>query len=196
MRKIELGLALVAALVFGVAMTASASASSFLSSVTKAKLLSENVATQVFTTEEGTVECTEVPIEKGETGTAGAEESSLLVSIKFKVTKCIAFGVVATIITEFHYLYLANNELADLNNLVKIVANTPFGTCEVSIKGKQKLKAVKYSTNGNNIKLEPNVTGITYTAGSGCQKPGTFTNGKYTGNFELMISGGSLSFMP
>ncbi len=195
MRKIKLGLALVAALVFSVAaMTASASASSFLSSVTGAALLSEKVENQVFTTEEGTVECTVAKIVKGVTGTAGAEEASQLAEIKYE--KCLAFGFVPTTLTNAHYTFLASGK-ADLNNLVKIVSSNGLGgTCEVSVKAKQNLGTIKYSTVGNNIKIEPTVTGITYTAGSECPKPGTFTTGSYKGNSEAMISGGSLSFMP
>ncbi len=195
MRKIKPGLALVAALAFGAATTASASASSFLSTLTKAKLLSENVTNQVFNTEEGTFECTEAKIEKGETGTAGAEESSQLAEIKYG--KCLFFGVVPTTFTNWDYLYLASGK-ADLDNLVKWISNNGLGgTCEIIWKSKQNLGTIKYINSGNNIKFEPAIAGIEYTAGSGCSRPGTFKTGTYKGNFEAMIaSPGKLSFMP
>lgn len=195
MRKVKLGLALVAALVFGVAMTASASASSFLSTLTKAKLLSEKVENQVFTTEEGTVECSEAKTVKGETGTAGVEEPSQLAEIKYE--NCLAFGFVPTTLTNADYTFLATGGKSDLNNLIKIVSsNGVGGTCEVSVAAKQNLSSVKYTNSGKNIKIEPSITGIKYTASSGCSRPGTFTTGTYKGNTEAMISGGTLSFMP
>lgn len=183
--RIKLGLALVAALAFSIAMTASASAASFLSSA-KAKLLSENVAAQVFKTNAGEVKCSEAKIEAGET--TGTEVTVQLAEIHYG--KCVAFGFVPTTLKNADYLFEAGGT-AKLDNLVLIVSNG----CEVSVPA-QKVGTIKYSTNGNNLKLEPAVKGIEYTAAACPSGNGKATNGEYKGNSEAMIAGGTVSFMP
>lgn len=188
MRRIQIGLGLIATLMFSVAMTSSASATSFLSSITKAKILLEKVASQVFTTSEGNIECSAAKIEKGETGTAGAEELVQLVEIKYE--NCLAFGFILTEFSNADFLLLPSNTV-HLSKLVKLVSSTG---CEISVPPGL-YTASKYSNVGKNIKFEPNLTGIHYTANK-CTSNGSFTNGTYTGTSEMMIAGGTLSFMP
>ncbi|MGN6253925.1 MAG: hypothetical protein ACTHO8_02950 [Solirubrobacterales bacterium] len=58
------------------------------------------------------------------------------------------------------------------------------GNCTVTVPSQSGLSSVTYenvSTKPTDIRIIPNITGITYTGSSGCAKPGTFTNGKYHG---------------
>lgn len=187
--RIKIGLALVAALVFSVGATASASAASFLSSA-KAKLESLNVATQVFNTEAGTTECTEAKITAGES--SGTEASAQKATIEYK--GCKAFGFVNVEISPAEYDFHGNGEVS----IEKLILISTAG-CDVSVPA-QTVEKVDYATNGNNILLEPLVTGILYTAAnlSGspkCLKTGEFKNGTYKGHSEVMIPNGKLSFM-
>jgi hypothetical protein len=183
--RIKIGLALVAALVFSIASTASASAASFLSSA-KAKLESLNVATQVFETEAGTTECTEANITAGES--TGLEASAQKATIEYK--KCTAFGFIEVTITPAEYDFHSNGEVS----IEKLISIKTTG-CEVSVPA-QTVEKVDYATSGNNILLEPLVTGILYTASGGsCRKTGEFKNGTYKGHSEVMIPNGKLSFM-
>jgi hypothetical protein len=185
MRSIKLGLALVAALAFSVAMTASASAASFLASGKEA-LLTAKVAKQVFKTREGTVECSEAKIVKGES-TAG-ETTSQEAEIEYK--KCLAFGAIPTELKNALYNFLASGS-THIKNTIKIVSSG----CTVVV-GPQSVSSVGYKTVGNNIELIPKVTGIAYKGENGCPQVGTFADGEYTGNSEVMTASGKLSFMP
>jgi hypothetical protein len=185
MRSIKLGLALVVALVFGVAMTASASATSFLSSA-KEKLLSTNVADQVFVTEAGTTECTKAPITAGES--SGTETTEQKATIKYE--SCTAFKIAEVTISPAEYAFQADGEV----EILKLISIKVTG-CEVSVPA-QTVSKVDYATKGSNILLEPLVTGILYTAsGSLCAKTGEFKNGTYKGHAEVMTASGSLSVM-
>jgi uncharacterized low-complexity protein len=197
MRSIKIGLALVAALVVGVAMTGSASAAlSFLTTLSKAALLSEGVQEQVFKTKAGEVKCNEAKIEAGLTGTAGKEELVQLVEIHYSgKPNCLAFGFVPTELKNADYLFLPDGTV-HIDNEIKIVAST----CEVQVPP-QLVGSIKYTNTTNsekhtNIKIEPNVTGILYTAKGCTMGNGEFKDGTYTGNAEAMIAGGSISFMP
>lgn len=187
MRSIKLGLALVAALAFSATVTASASAASFISSETKAKLLSEGVQSQVFKTNAGEVKCSEAKIEAGETGTVDLPESVQLAEIHYG--NCLAFGFVPTTLKNADYLFLPNGTV-HIDSEVTIVG----GGCEVKVPA-QSVGTVKYSDNGNNIKIEPNVTGILYTAKSCPSGNGEAKNGTYTGNSEAMIASGAVEFV-
>jgi hypothetical protein len=186
MRSIKLVLGLAVGLVFGVAMTASASASSFLSSAKEA-LLSTNVSAQVFVTEAGTIECTKAKITGGESGGTESNEAKGVV----KYESCEAFGFVELTISPVEYLALADGE----GHILKLVGIETTG-CEVSVPA-QLINKFDYATKGNNLLIEPLVTGLKYTAsGSLCTKSGTFANGTYKGHSEVMIAHGTLSFMP
>jgi hypothetical protein len=184
MKSIKLGLSLIAALVFSVAMTTSASAQSFLSSA-KEKLLSTNVAKQVFVTEAGTTECTKAPITSG--NSSGMETTEQTATVKYE--GCTAFGFAEVTISPVEYTFRANGEV-----LIDKISFVTTG-CEVSVPA-QTVSKVDFATKGSNILLEPLVTGILYTAtGSFCAKTGEFKNGTYKGHSEVMIATGSLSFM-
>jgi hypothetical protein len=187
MRSIKLGLGIVAVLIFSVAMTASASASlAFLSSA-KEKLLSANVAEQVFVTEAGTTECSKATITAGES--SGGEATEQAATIKYE--GCLAFGFAEVTISPAEYIFLASGEV----HIAKLISIKTIG-CEVSVPA-QLVGKVDYATKGNNILLEPLVTGILYTgSGTLCSKTGEFKNGTYKGHSEVMIPTGILSFMP
>jgi uncharacterized low-complexity protein len=189
MRYIKLGLALVAALVFSVTMAASAFAAlSFLSSVSKAKLSSTGVQTQVFKTNAFEMQCSEAKIEAGETAAAGVEATVQLAEVHY--SKCLVFGFIPTTFTNFDYLFLPSGTV-HLDNTVTLVASG----CELKWPP-QLVGTVKYVNSGNNIKLEPNISSILYTAKSCPSGNGEAKNGTLTGNSEWTISGGKLSFMP
>jgi hypothetical protein len=186
MRSIKLGLGIVAVLIFSVAMTASASATAFLSSA-KEKLLSTNVAEQVFVTEAGTTECSKATITAGES--SGAEATEQSATIKYE--NCKAFGFVEVTISPAEYVFLASGEV----HIQKLISIKTTG-CEVSVPA-QLVSKVDYVTKGSNLLLEPLVTGILYTgSGALCTKSGTFKTGTYKGHSEAMIAAGTLSFMP
>lgn len=186
MRSIKLGLGLMAALAFSIAMTASASAASFLSSA-KEKLLSTKVATQQFVTDQGTVECTGATITAGESSGAEATEQAATISY----SGCKAFGFVNVDISPAKYVFLASGEVHQ-----QTVTITVLGLgCTLTVPT-QLVNKVDYATKGNNIELEPLVTGIVYSGGSGCSPSGLLTNGTYKGKSESMIANGTLSFMP
>jgi hypothetical protein len=183
------GLALVALIAFGAMSISSASAASFLSSA-KAKLLSANVATQIFKTDQGTVECSKALIDEGES--SGTETTSQLALILYQ--GCIAFGIAEVDISPAHYIFLSSGEV-HIAKLISIKVLGLFGGCEISVPA-QLVNSVDYKTNGNNLLLEPLVKNIHYTANSSCSPSGSFTDGTYSGRSEAMIQGGSLSFMP
>lgn len=152
------------------------------------KLLTTKVQTQVFSTEEGTVECTEAIVASGTSSTAAS--ASQLAELKYG--KCTAFGLVSAEISPADYVFEANGEV-HIEKLIKFFA--PALGCEVSVPA-QSAKEIKYDDNDGNIELLPKVTGILYTANSKCTKPGEFKNGTYTGNSEVMIAKGGLAFVP
>lgn len=186
--RIKLGVALLAALVFSAVMTSSAfGALSFLSTISKAKLLSEKVENQVFVSNGGTVECAEAKIIKGETGTAGAEEAAWLAEIQYE--DCVVFGFLPNTFTPADLLFLPSGTV-HLDKEIKVLA----GGCELTFPP-QLFGTDKFATSGHNVKVEQNVTGILYTI-KNCVTNGTAKNGTLKGNFEVMIAGGSVSFMP
>jgi hypothetical protein len=190
MRTIKMGLALMAVLMFSVAMTASSASAALSFLATKLeKLLSTKVETQVFSTENGTVECTEANIEGG-TSNDNGEQLFQLALIKYG--NCTAFFFVKAEIGLADYLFDAATGLVKIDKLILITV--PGNSCETSVPA-QTDGTVKYDNSGNNILLLPNVSGINYTA-NGCSHNGSFTNGTYTGNSEAMIANGTLSFMP
>jgi hypothetical protein len=152
------------------------------------KLLSTKVQTQVFTTEEGTVECTEAVVAAGTSSTAATTSQSA----ELKYGKCTAFGFVSAEISPADYAFQANGEV-HIEKLIKFFA--PALGCEVSVPA-QSAREIKYDDNDGSIELLPKVTGILYTANSKCTKPGEFKNGTYAGNSEVMIAKGGLAFVP
>jgi hypothetical protein len=186
---LKLGVGIVAALMLSIAMTASASAAEFLASKVE-KLLAEKVSTQVFVTHAGTVECNTVNILAGTTALQSAEQLALV-----DYEKCTAFGFIEVTISPAHYTFLANGTVHILK-LIKIF--TRANGCEVSVPV-QSTNKVDYKTNGNNILIEPLVTGILYTQNANCAGHGQGSllhNGTYKGHLEVMIPNGTLKFDP
>jgi hypothetical protein len=187
---LKLGVGIVAALMLSIAMTASASAAEFLSNKAGEKLLAEKVATQVFKINAGEVKCNTVNILAG---TTVAKSTKQLALVDYE--KCTAFGFIEVRISKAHYLFLASG-LVHISQLIKIF--TPANGCEVSVP-KQTIHGVTYKNNAakTNIIVEPNVSNIEYTQNARCAGgEGTFTNGTYSGNLEVMIKTGTVSFDP
>lgn len=185
MRKIKLGLGLIAMLAFGIAMTATASAASFLSSA-KEKLLYTNVSEQAFVTEAGTAECSNEAVTAGES--AGAETTEEDVTVQY--SGCTAFGFLEATISPAEYGLSTEGEVF----IKKLISIKTIG-CEVSVPA-QSVNKMDYATKGNNLLFEPLISGIEYTvSGSVCAKTGAFANGTYKGHSEMMIAHGTLSYM-
>ncbi len=186
---LKLCVGVVAALMLSVAMTASASAALLLFLSTKnEKLLAEKVSTQVFKVEAGEVRCNTVNILVGTTA-AKSEDQLALVDYE----NCTAFGFITVRISPAHYLFLANGTV---HILKEIKINVPANGCEVGVPA-QETHSVAYKNSGKNILIEPNVTGIKYSQNANCGGgAGNFANGTYTGNLEVMIPNGTVSFDP
>lgn len=179
-----LSVAVVSVCVLGIAMVANVSAQQFHASTT-GKLLGKQLGNQVFETGAGTVTCTTA----ASTGTATA----LLVLtqlIETKYSNCTAFGFAEVKINTAKYLFSADNGQVTLDNTILI--EVPLGGCSVSVPP-QALKQVVYDNSNKKIIELSKVTGIQST-GSGGLCGGTNTVGTYTGNNQLELDGGTVSW--
>jgi hypothetical protein len=152
MRNIrQLGLALVTVCAFCAMAVSSASASLFLAHP-PGLLLAKALLTQVFHTHAGNVECTALK-GHGEATSLRALTQELTISY----TGCTAFGLAAKI-TTVKYLFSADNGLVTLLNTVLITATG----CTVTVPSNKNtsLQTLKYLNNGNDIIVDPEVTGI------------------------------------
>jgi dGTP triphosphohydrolase len=184
--RIKLGLAVVAAFALSIAITASASAAGFLASKAE-KLLAEKTSAQIFTTDQGEVNCGTVNILAGTTSTS--ETTSQEAEVDYE--NCKAFTFIEVQISKAIYLFQASGSVI-IDKLIKIFV--PADSCEISVPA-QTVNSVDYETKGNNILIEPLVNGIHYTQGTHCNVSGALTNGTYKGHIEVMIPSGTVSFM-
>jgi hypothetical protein len=93
-------------------------------------------------------------------------------------------------VTTAKYLISADL-LANLTNTV--VIKVPVAGCDITIKPQNTLKAMKYKNTGKNVVVEPNVTSIK-SEGSGGECGGASSTGTYTGNTEVSVAGGTISW--
>ncbi len=165
----------------------------FTSSKAGVKLASTALATQVFTTAAGKVECKKVKVLSGNTVVAAEFQSA-----EVEYTECKAFGLAASNI-KASYEFFAGETAAKPTTkpYVKILKNITieagFGSCVVTVPaaGNEKLQAISYKTNGTTLKkveLIPNIAGITSSgSGVGCTYASE-SKGTYTGNSEVEAS--------
>lgn len=181
MRRIT-GLAIMVACAVSAIAVSNASASHF-SSTAAGALTVKKPQTQLFTTNEGNVECTVVKLTKGT-----AALLSLVQHATIQYEKCKAFGLTATI-TPALYLFSADNGQVSVENTITITTLT----CVVNVgsTSNKSLKTVVYKNSGSLIVLEPSVKSITYEAETGCPSPGTFSNGTYSGTSEIGLASGT-----
>jgi hypothetical protein len=177
-------------LVSMLALSGVASAHVFESTVT-GNIKAVKNGTQVFKTlpTGGTpVECTKVTVTKG-TAQSGAQ-LHILAEIFYSGCTVTAFKFEAKITTA-KYLFSADL-LAALENTISITV--PIANCAITVKP-QDLWTVKYLNSGNNIIVDPEVTGILSEASGGeCGTTGHMSTGTYTGSTEVEVVGGKIKW--
>jgi hypothetical protein len=185
----KLIVSLLAVLALSSVAVASASAHEFIASKT-GTLKGHALNTQEFTTNGGVVKCTEA-------ATTGKVTETKATSQVVKVTygKCTAFGFVETTISPAEYLLDASGAVKILNTILIDVKVPIIGTCSVTV-GPQEIastSSVSYANKSGKIEEKSNVEGITYTSSGGsCGSSGT--NGKYVGNNEVELEGGTVEW--
>jgi len=165
---------------------ASASAASF-TSTEEGPIKGKALTTQVFETNAGPVNCTTAET----TGSVVALESAEQhVTVNYK--NCKAFsGLVSVSISPATYLFTSSGSVHIVNPIVITVS---LGGCTQTVPA-QTVSSVSFEGNSSGNLVEKSaVTGIKYeTSGGLCGSAGT--NGKYSGNNEVELTGpGSLSF--
>ena len=181
----SLGMTLIAML----AISGVASAHNFKSTAT-GNLKAVSNQNQVFSTGIGsTVTCKKVTIAKGTASTG--EQLHVLVEIHYDECKAEGFGLkLEAAIHLAQYLFNADNELVKLENTIVILIP---GICQITVKP-QDLKAVLYKTSGKHVVVEPHVSGITSEGSGSVCGSGVSTTGTYTGNTEVEVEGGEISW--
>jgi hypothetical protein len=165
---------------------ASALASQFTASAT-GSLAGKALESQVLTTNGGTVICNNAQTTGTITSIATYEQH-----VKVDYSLCAIFGFGGHI-SPATFLFTSGGAV-HLKNTVTITP-TFFGSslCTTTIPP-QVMSSVSYSNNGNNLIVQPNVTGIKYTTeGVFCGASGS--NGTYEGRNEInRVGGGSVSY--
>jgi len=203
-----MGLALVAVLALGAVVASSASASTFEAESYPVTLTGSQIGTDVFTTNAGTVSCTNATYH----GSSSAASSTVEVAPTY--SGCTAFGFINTPIDVNGCKYLfhsgAKNSADNYAGTVDIVCpkvETEGGTihntsivvtgagCTVTIGSQSGLSGITFVDNTTASPKKDVTTKIAisqkiaYTVDAGCSttKAGSFTNGSYTG--EATVTG-------
>ena len=177
-----IGLTLAAMFALSAAVTATAGASTFLSTVT-GSIKAVATQTQVFTTAAGKVECTALSATNG-----SAALSALTQLVVIQYSNCKAFGLAATV-SPAHYLFSADNGLVTIDNQITIKATA----CQVTVPP-QMVYTVKILDTPLWIIFEPNVTGITSEGSGTACTYAKESKGTYTGSSLVSVAGGSISW--
>jgi hypothetical protein len=187
-RKLKaLGLALAAVMALA-AFAGSASAAEFHSEVAHTEISGSQVGSAVFTTNAGTVKCTEATY----SGTQTTGVTSTEVTVTPKYGGCTAFGFIgATIDVNGCPKRFTANASPFLHLICfekSIEITTP--TCTVTVGAQTIGLGLTYTNEGagttRDIRVKASVSGLTYTQHNksfpNCTGgAGTFTNGTYTG---------------
>lgn len=194
-------LALAAVIVASGLAATTASAFKFEAEKYPATGVGTNTNTHVFKVEAGEVKCTEVIFK----GALSAASETLRAKAEYK--GCTAFGFPATVSMEgCEYEFRVGEEVslnhyngsdAIVNSTGKSCEEKPAKivtlSCTVSTGPQANLKTVEYENlNSSSWEKTPHppfaevesssvITGSTYTESSGCLKPGTHSNGTYSG---------------
>ena len=178
------------ALVSMLALSGVASGHNFKSSVA-GNLKAVTNTNQLFNTGASSdVTCTKVAIVKG----AATKELQLSVLAEIEYTGCTvtAFGIkFEATVSLAQYEFSADNELVRLENT--IVIKVPIESCNITVKP-QDLKAVLYKNSGKHVVVEAHVSGIASEASGKACGSGKSTSGTYTGNTEVEVVGGEISW--
>ncbi len=176
----------VALIVLAAPLASSASAHEFVASkIGKGKVRSTTA--QVFKTAAGDVECAkasgnfEVTALKGET----------LEVPKLAYTECTGFGV-AVSVSAGDYEFKASGTVS----FKKSLAISPEGLgCEIvfGMKGNSGLEKVSYADSVGKLRIAEELTGLAYT-GTGGACGGTSSGGRYDGDLEVELEGGTIEW--
>jgi hypothetical protein len=186
-----LGLAALAVCAFGAFSAASASAAEFHSSVEHSVLDGSQIGTDVFTTNAGTVSCSEANYVGTQTAKTTTTQSALAT-----YSGCTAFGFASVPIhvNGCEYLFhAASPNTVDIVCPEGKVIEVTGPNCTVTVGSQTGKTAVTFTTEGKSpkrdVKVTVNLTGINYTQhGKGffpCTS-GSFTNGTYKGETTVI----------
>jgi hypothetical protein len=186
----KLGALAAAVLALSTIGAANVSAAQFTASTT-GSLTGKALATQVFTINGGTVECSAA-------ASSGTIEkiADTRQHVTVKYSGCSGFGVPTVDISDATYLFTSNGTEHIQNTIT--IEPTVFQTalCTVTVKP-QSVGTIDFENSGaNNVKVTPTVTGIVYESTGGiCGSGGS--NGTYKGANEISrVGGGALRFDP
>jgi hypothetical protein len=186
----KFGVLAVAVFALSVVGVASASAAEFTASAT-GSIEGHALENQVFTTNGGTVTCSTAKTKGAIVKTASAEQEA-----NVNYSGCTAFTFATVDISEAKYIFNASGTA----QITKAITITPTllgsSLCTVTV-GTQTVSTTGFANAGtSNVKVSPNVTGISYTStGGSCGASGT--NGTYKGANEVnREGGGTLRFDP
>lgn len=185
-----LGLALVAMLALSGLAVSSASASLFLAHPTggtfPALILDVNVGNHTFQVGTGApVVCTSAKSHGIATSLFG-----LLQKETVNYSGCTAFGFVVSAVSQAEYLFSADLKVTQLNTVVITVkAITPCWVI-VSPSGNANLDSVHYGNEGNDLKINATVKGITAWGSGGECPEGTTKTASYSGESRAWLEAG------
>ena len=188
MRTFKKLVVVMAVLVLSAVGAANASAAEFTSTA-EGVLHGEAEETQVFTINNGTIECEAIEFTGGKTDLAGTSQHATV-----EYTECVAFVVADVHISPATYLFTANGEV-HIEDPITIEVTVPLGLdCHVTV-GPQTVATVDYSSASGKLTLDPTISGIEYTTTGNMFWCGTGgTNGTYTGASIVELTGGELAF--
>lgn len=168
-----------------VAASAAQAAPLFHVETAPATITGEQIGTQEFTTEEGTVKCTTAKFTGTSSVTATATQE-----LTPSYSGCTAFfgflpATVETHSCKYRFNLVEGSSPAtatvDITGCGGTVIVVKTAECEVTVGEQSGLHHVTFKNTGSkttrDIDATLTVEGITYTAGSGCSKPGTFNTG-------------------
>jgi hypothetical protein len=184
----SVGLTVVAVFLLSAAFAVAAQAQEFHSDAEAGKtttLAGEQSTENVFKTNQGTIKC-----KKSTLGGSMVGASAEMIALHPTYSECTQFGQAATANSEeIYYTYTWTIPLLWYHMRVSIgpspLAFTAASSgCVVTI-GEQTVDHIKFETKEvagvKHLFATYEISGLKYTAGSKCSKPGTFEDGTYTG---------------
>ncbi|HEX8752683.1 MAG TPA: hypothetical protein VF731_04625 [Solirubrobacterales bacterium] len=163
-----------------------------------ATITGEQIGTQVFNTEEGKVECKVAKF----TGTSNVTATATQ-ELAPEYKECTAFGFVGATVNPEGCKYRFNLVEGSSPPTATVDVVCPSGqsikvstlSCVVSVGSQTGLSHAVFANNGSgetrDLKVSVTVSGVAYTASSGCSKPGSFTNGTLNGEATVKADSGS-----
>jgi hypothetical protein len=168
------------------AATAQASAASFEASGT-GKLQGNSLNSQSFTNNSGAFSCAKASL---------AGSATQLVSTDLKLTvqyeSCTYFGFAIFPASPAEFDFHANGEVDLLN---PFTFSLPAGGCKITVLAQNGLGSDTYENHSGKLIVKNHLYGMRYSSSGGlCGSSGS--NMTTSGNFEVGLQGGTLSFTP